>query len=121
MLGNPLVYWIFALVAFLSELGLLIGATTLAWRLGQAAGMVAAIVAAVLAVAVFVALWALFMAPTAGHRLPVWPRATVAGLACVAVGVGLMGVGLRTPGLWLIAAGPLLFAGQVIMEFGDAD
>lgn len=119
--GNPFVYWTFALVALVCELGLLVGSVTLAWRLGRPAGVVAGIVVAVLALAVFVILWALFMAPTAGHRLPVWPRASVAGIACVAVGAGLIGVGMRTPGIALIAAGPLLFAGQAVMEFGESD
>lgn len=121
MPGNPFVYWTFALVALVCELGLLVGSVTLAWRLGRPAGVVAGIVVAVLALAVFVILWALFMAPTAGHRLPVWPRASAAGLAGMAVGAGLIGVGMRTPGIALIAAGPLLFAAQAVMEFGESD
>lgn len=121
MLSIPVVYWGFALLAFACEVGLLVGTGTLAWRLGRPAGLVAGILAAILVLAIVVAMWAVFMAPTAPQRLPVWPRATLAGIACVVVGSGLIAVGLRTPGIALAVAGPMLFAGQAVMEFGDSD
>jgi hypothetical protein len=121
VLSNPVLYWGFALVAFVCELGLLAGAVTLAWRVGRPSGAVAGVLAALLVLAVVVVLWAVFMAPDATQRLPVWPRATIAGVACVAVGSGLIVAGLRTPGIVLIVAGPLLFAGQAVMEFGGGE
>ena len=55
-----------------------------------------------------------------GGRLPVL-RATIAGVACVAVGSGLVAVGLHVPGIALIVSGPLLSAGQVAMGSGHPD
>lgn len=119
MIANSPVYWGFAVIAFVCEVGLIVAVGTLAWRLGHRSGLVFGILAAVLALAAIVALWAVFMAPNADRRLPMWPRAAIAGIACVAVGAALIYVGLRTPGIALMIAGPALFAGQVVMELGD--
>lgn len=115
MVGRP-AFLIVGLAALVCEIGLFVGVGALAWRLAGTAGVAVGVAAVIGALAVAVALWALVMAPTADRRLPVWPRATVAGLACLAVGAGLLASGARGAGVALVAAGPLLFAAQVVID-----
>jgi hypothetical protein len=121
VLRNPVVYWGVASFAFACELALAVGLGVVAWRLAHPSGVTIGIVAAVLVPTAFIGLWAVFMSPKAPRRLPAWPRATIAGVACVAVGSGLVAVGLHVPGIALIVSGPLLSAGQVAMGSGHPD
>lgn len=85
--------WALGVWAFLVELTIVVGAGLVAFRLARRFGSAGAWLAAVAAVAAVGVLWAIWMAPTADHRLPLWPRVAVACVLVLVVAVGLWRTG----------------------------
>ncbi len=105
----PLAVGLLGALAFATELLLWAGvAVAIHPAVGGWPGWVVGVVVAVLVVVA----WSVWMAPRAAHRIPPVPRALVAGLGCVVVGVVLLA---RGPHWWGIA----LFVGAVVMVIAE--
>lgn len=99
--------WALGAWAFAVELGIVIGAGVVGYRLARPHGAGWAWAAAFAAAAAIGFLWAMWMSPSADARLQVWPRVAVAALLVLVVAYGLWRTSHASVALWFAAIGVL--------------
>ena len=118
--GRGATYWGLALIAFVAEICLVIGAGELGWTLGRHVGMGAGVGLAVVGAAGVIVAWGLFFSPKAARRISTWPRAIIGGVAGPAMGAALLMLGSPAVAITLLIAGLAVFATQLAMASGAA-
>ena len=118
--GRGATYWGLALIAFVAEICLVIGAGELGWTLGRHVGMGAGVGLAVVGAAGVIVVWGLFFSPKAARRISTWPRAIIGGVAGPAMGAALLMLGSPAVAITLLIAGLAVFATQLAMASGAA-
>lgn len=111
-------YWGLALIAFVAEICLVIGAGELGWTLGRHVGMGVGVASAVVGAAGVIVVWGLFFSPKGARRISTWPRAIIGGGAGLAMGAALLALGSQAVGITLLVAGLAVFATQLAMASG---
>lgn len=118
MTGRGATYWGLALIAFIAEICLVIGAGELGWTLGRHVGMGVGVASAVVGAAGVIVVWGLFFLPKGARRISTWPRAIIGGGAGLAMGAALLALGSQAVGIALLVAGLAVFATQLGMASG---